>query len=48
MTKIREALSDEKHDWEHRVTAVSAAQSNSLVHVCHSCRIHVIVLWDAM
>ncbi|XP_062862056.1 CLIP-associating protein 1a [Trichomycterus rosablanca] len=27
LTKIREALSDEKHDWEHRVTALKKVRS---------------------
>lgn len=31
MTKIREALSDDKHDWEHRVVAVSDAPISLLL-----------------
>lgn len=31
MTKIREVLSDDKHDWEHRVAAVSDAQVSLFV-----------------
>lgn len=31
MTKIREVLSDDKHDWEQRVAAVSNAQVSLLL-----------------
>lgn len=31
MTKIREILSDDKQDWEHRVVAVSDAQVSLLL-----------------
>lgn len=36
MTKIREVLSDDKHDWEHRVVAVSLRKQLSPTHRLHA------------